>query len=183
MYCSAAGSPVPAGEAPTHTCTALLLQCCVCGEVGALQLPFCVKCSAAQGHATMRPAAQASSWQACDTSSWQACDSSSSVVCQQHGQQTHARRHCSPSERQLRTQIWSTFLVSTNSREAASTSAGRSAHPSTTYVRYQPTQLTPCVWVVCRFDNVYVDNEYRVAVDIRGSLLVVARDGPPQVFE
>jgi hypothetical protein len=36
---------------------------------------------------------------------------------------------------------------------------------------------------MCRFDNVYVDEEYRVAKDIRGSLLVVARDGPPQVFE
>lgn len=33
------------------------------------------------------------------------------------------------------------------------------------------------------FDNVYVDDRYRVARDIRGDTLVVERDGPPRTFE
>lgn len=32
------------------------------------------------------------------------------------------------------------------------------------------------------FDNVYVDTQYRVARDIRGDTLVVARDGDPRTF-
>ena len=32
------------------------------------------------------------------------------------------------------------------------------------------------------FDTVYMDDEIRVATDIRGDTLVVARDGPPRVF-
>ncbi|KIZ03869.1 putative plastid-lipid-associated protein 11, chloroplastic [Monoraphidium neglectum] len=32
------------------------------------------------------------------------------------------------------------------------------------------------------FDTVYVDDQLRVAQDIRGDTLVVARDGPPRIF-
>lgn len=33
-----------------------------------------------------------------------------------------------------------------------------------------------------RFDTVYADKRIRVAKDIRGDVLVVARDGPPRDF-
>ena len=34
----------------------------------------------------------------------------------------------------------------------------------------------------CRFDTVFMDDNIRVAKDIRGDTLVVARDGPPRAF-
>jgi hypothetical protein len=33
------------------------------------------------------------------------------------------------------------------------------------------------------FEQVYIDDEVRVAKDIRGDTLVVVRDGPPRIFE
>ncbi len=33
-----------------------------------------------------------------------------------------------------------------------------------------------------RFDNVYVDEEVRIAKDVRNDVLVVERDGPPRIF-
>ena len=35
---------------------------------------------------------------------------------------------------------------------------------------------------MCRFDNVYVDSELRVAKDSRGDTLVVGRVGPPRMY-
>jgi hypothetical protein len=34
--------------------------------------------------------------------------------------------------------------------------------------------------VCCRFDTVYMDDDVRIAEDIRGDTLIVARDGPPR---
>lgn len=34
----------------------------------------------------------------------------------------------------------------------------------------------------CRFDTIYLDDEFRVAKDIRGDTLVVRRGGPPRAF-
>jgi hypothetical protein len=37
-------------------------------------------------------------------------------------------------------------------------------------------------WLVRRFDTVYLDEDIRVAKDIRGDTLVVERDGAPRRF-
>ena len=38
------------------------------------------------------------------------------------------------------------------------------------------------MYVICRFDTVYLDRDIRVAKDIRGDTLVVSRDGPPRDY-
>jgi hypothetical protein len=50
-------------------------------------------------------------------------------------------------------------------------------HPST----HSPTH-TPCPFPERRFDTIYVDDNLRVAQDIRGDTLIVTRDGPPRIF-
>ncbi len=34
----------------------------------------------------------------------------------------------------------------------------------------------------CRFDTVFIDDEFRISQDSRGDTLVCARDGPPRWF-
>eukprot|EP00951_Prasinocladus_malaysianus_P046369 scaffold638592_cov56-Prasinocladus_malaysianus.AAC.1 len=36
--------------------------------------------------------------------------------------------------------------------------------------------------VVHRFESIYLDDKIRIAKDIRGDTLIVAKDGPPRIF-
>jgi hypothetical protein len=42
-----------------------------------------------------------------------------------------------------------------------------------------PVRYAPAL----RFDNIYLDDEVRIALDIRNDVLICTRDGAPRVFE